>query len=66
MGLEKCATWDLDRVTWGGRDKGVSTVQVRRDALECTVRVMGKKGGKGRYVLLWAVRRFGELAERVP
>nr|GEY84298.1 hypothetical protein [Tanacetum cinerariifolium] len=27
MGLESCATWDLDKVTWGGRDKGVGTVQ---------------------------------------
>nr|GEW02276.1 hypothetical protein [Tanacetum cinerariifolium] len=29
MGLESCATWDLDRVTWGGRAKGVGTVQDR-------------------------------------
>nr|GEW37082.1 hypothetical protein [Tanacetum cinerariifolium] len=27
MGLESCVMWDLDRVTWGGRDKGVGTVQ---------------------------------------
>nr|GEY15502.1 hypothetical protein [Tanacetum cinerariifolium] len=46
MGLESCAMWDLHRVTWGGRAKGVGTVQVRWDVRECYVGVMGKKGGK--------------------
>nr|GEZ16017.1 hypothetical protein [Tanacetum cinerariifolium] len=26
MGLESCATWDRDRITWGGWDKGVGTI----------------------------------------
>nr|GFD14796.1 hypothetical protein [Tanacetum cinerariifolium] len=37
---------DLDRVTWGGRAKGVGTVQVRWDVRECSVGVMGKRAGK--------------------
>nr|GEW72047.1 phospholipase D beta 1-like [Tanacetum cinerariifolium] len=27
MGLESCATWDRDNITWEGRDEGVGTVQ---------------------------------------
>nr|GEV74984.1 hypothetical protein [Tanacetum cinerariifolium] len=46
MRLERCATWDLDRVTWGGRAKGVGTVQVRWDVRECFVGVMEKKQEK--------------------
>nr|GEU81724.1 hypothetical protein [Tanacetum cinerariifolium] len=37
IGLRSCDTWDLDRVTWGGRAKGVGTVQVRWDVQECSV-----------------------------
>nr|GEW99457.1 putative reverse transcriptase domain-containing protein [Tanacetum cinerariifolium] len=66
IGLESCATWDLDRVTWGGRDKGVGTVEVRWDVRECTVGVMGKKGENFCWVLLGVVMGFGEMAERVP
>nr|GEV15145.1 reverse transcriptase domain-containing protein [Tanacetum cinerariifolium] len=36
IGLKSCDTWDLDRVTWGGRAKGVGTVQVRWDAHDCS------------------------------
>nr|GEW11617.1 hypothetical protein [Tanacetum cinerariifolium] len=39
IGLRSCDTWDLDRVTWGVRAKGVGTVQVRWDGQECS---MGK------------------------
>nr|GEZ17195.1 reverse transcriptase domain-containing protein [Tanacetum cinerariifolium] len=27
IGVRGCATWDLDRVTWGGRDKGVGAAR---------------------------------------
>nr|GEU82235.1 hypothetical protein [Tanacetum cinerariifolium] len=33
IGVRGCATWDLDRVTWGGRDKGVVTPSEPVDSL---------------------------------
>nr|GEV44493.1 ribonuclease H-like domain-containing protein [Tanacetum cinerariifolium] len=44
-GLRGFATWDLDKVTWGGRAQGVGTVHVRWDVRECIVRVKEKKAG---------------------
>nr|GEU58604.1 phospholipase-like protein [Tanacetum cinerariifolium] len=37
MGLESCATWDRDSITWEGRDEGVGTVQVGQGVWECIV-----------------------------
>nr|GEV21349.1 hypothetical protein [Tanacetum cinerariifolium] len=62
MGLERCATWDLDRVTWGGRAKGVGTVQVRWDVRECSVGVMEKRRERS-LGSVGAVRGFGKLAD---
>nr|GEX86637.1 reverse transcriptase [Tanacetum cinerariifolium] len=63
MGLKESDTWVLDRVTWGGRAKGCGYCS---GALRCTgvsCGMMGKKDGKSSYVLLGAVREFGELAD---
>nr|GFA08655.1 hypothetical protein [Tanacetum cinerariifolium] len=38
MGLESCATWDRDSITWGGWDKGVGTVSMGASVRECKVR----------------------------
>nr|GFB19509.1 hypothetical protein [Tanacetum cinerariifolium] len=36
--LEERATWDRDRITWGGWDKGVGTVPMGASVRECRVR----------------------------
>nr|GEV00711.1 hypothetical protein [Tanacetum cinerariifolium] len=33
MGVRGCATWDLDKVTWGGRAKGVGTIRYTLEIL---------------------------------
>nr|GFB66849.1 hypothetical protein [Tanacetum cinerariifolium] len=38
MGLESCATWDRDSITWGGWDKGVGTVLMVASVWEYRVR----------------------------
>nr|GEX31127.1 hypothetical protein [Tanacetum cinerariifolium] len=38
IGLESCATWDRDSITWEGWDKGVRTVSMGASVQECRVR----------------------------
>nr|GEX56687.1 retrovirus-related Pol polyprotein from transposon TNT 1-94 [Tanacetum cinerariifolium] len=64
IGVRGCATWDLDRVTWDGRDKGIGTVQVGYGVRECTVGVKEFRREKS-LGTVGAVRGFGEMAERV-
>nr|GFC19771.1 hypothetical protein [Tanacetum cinerariifolium] len=61
--LEVRQVWPFS-ITWGGWDKGVGTVLVRWDVRECSMGVMGKIGGKGRWVLLTAVTGLGILQNR--
>nr|GEX93077.1 hypothetical protein [Tanacetum cinerariifolium] len=35
IGLESCATWDRDSITWEGWDKGVGTVPMGASVREC-------------------------------
>nr|GFD02409.1 hypothetical protein [Tanacetum cinerariifolium] len=61
--LEERDTWDRDRITWGGWDKGVGIVPMGASVRECRVGEKGfwRENGLG---TVRVVMGFGVLAKR--